>query len=169
MSNINLKTKTISSKLITFSIITLLSFLTPAIIHKQAITGPIINACLILATSLVGPTEAIVLGLAPSIIALSRGLLPLPLAPLVPFIMASNTIYIITYYYLAKKSKLLAILTSSTAKFLFLSTVTKSIMSNLLKAGIFQKAVNMMTIAQLTTALIGGLIALTILSSIKQK
>ena len=68
----------------------------PFLIHLQWITGPIINALLILILFLVGIRSALVVALIPSLMALAGGLLPAVLAPAVPFIMISNVIYILT-------------------------------------------------------------------------
>ena len=67
----------------------------PFFIHLQWITGPIINAIFILVLFLVGIRSALVVALIPSLMALSGGLLPAILAPVVPFIMIGNAIYVL--------------------------------------------------------------------------
>ena len=52
------------------------------------------NAVLIIAAVLLSPFEAVLIGLVPSAVALSSGLLPLALAPMVPFIMIGNAILV---------------------------------------------------------------------------
>ncbi len=74
--------------------------------HFQPVTGPIVNAILFIAVSLLGIEYALLIGLIPSVIALSTGLLPAILAPMIPFIMLSNCDF--NYYLcLFKKQKLL--------------------------------------------------------------
>ncbi|MCD4762172.1 iron hydrogenase, partial [bacterium] len=59
----------------------------PMFIHLQWLTGPLVNAILILALFLIGIRSALVLCMIPSLMALASGLLPAVLAPVVPFIM----------------------------------------------------------------------------------
>src|SRR3989339_550766 len=66
----------------------------PFYIHIQWITGPVINAILIIALFLLGIRSAFLFCLVPSLMALSGGLLPPILAPIVPFIMIGNIVYI---------------------------------------------------------------------------
>jgi len=70
--------------------------LLPFFIHLQWITGPVINAILILILFLVGIRSALVVCLIPSLMALAGGLLPAILAPVIPFIMISNVIFVLS-------------------------------------------------------------------------
>ena len=63
--------------------------------HSQWITGPIVNAVLILSVFMVGARGALLIGMLPSTIALSTGLLSVVLAPMIPFIIISNSILIL--------------------------------------------------------------------------
>src|SRR4030042_5782846 len=74
----------------------------PRFIHNQFITGPLVNAALIIGVVTLGTGPAVTIGLVPSVIALSSGLLPAPLAPMVPFIMISNAILIVVFNYTRK-------------------------------------------------------------------
>lgn len=74
----------------------------PHYVHNQFITGPIVNAVLFLAVMTVGTGNAVLIGLVPSVIALVSGLLPAPLAPMVPFIMISNALLIVVFSALRK-------------------------------------------------------------------
>lgn len=69
-------------------------------VHSQFVTGPLVNMALILAVYLVGARGAMLIGILPSTIALGTGLLPAVLAPMVPFIILSNVILIITIDFL---------------------------------------------------------------------
>ncbi len=131
----------------------------PAIIHNQAITGPIINATLLVASLMLGTSSAIMIGLVPSVVALSRGLLPLPLAPVVPFIMLANGLYIYLFAQLKKQSFAGAVAVASVAKFTLLHLVSQFLLANLLPAKFLIPAAKMMSWPQLATALIGGVIA----------
>ncbi len=130
----------------------------PAVSHNQYVTGPIVNATLLLTALTVGLSEAILLGLVPSLIALLFGLLPLPLAPVIPFIMVSNSVYTYMYTRLQHRT-VLAISVASVAKFAFLSLITTVYFSHILPAKVVPSVQAMMSYPQLLTALIGGLIA----------
>ena len=56
----------------------------PSLGLRQEITGPLVNAMLLLAVGAVGIPSAMALGALPSIIAIGRGTHPLPLLPMVP-------------------------------------------------------------------------------------
>ena len=139
----------------------------PAFIHNQWITGPIINATLLIATVVIGPMEAVMLGLMPSTVALATGLLPLPLAPMVPFIMIGNAILIATFYYLRQTSFWGGIGLAAFLKFGFLHLSVIWIMSRLLDSALTMKLATMMSWPQLISALIGGVIAYPVLKNIK--
>ena len=71
--------------------------------QQQAITGIIVNAMLFVATALLGVRMAIVLAFLPSVIALSLGTLPAPLAPMIPYIMVSNVLLVFVFDFFQKK------------------------------------------------------------------
>ena len=68
-------------------------------LHSQWITGPVVNMALILAVFLIGIRGALLIGILPSTIALGTGLLPAVLAPMIPFIIISNTLLILVIDY----------------------------------------------------------------------
>jgi len=149
----------IEQKTAVFTGLLALSIFLPSIIHQQGITGPLINAILLVAAMVLSPSSALMIGLIPSVVALSRGLLPLPLAPMVPFIMLSNSVYVIVFSLLRKKSFAAAVVTASTAKFGLLYAVSQIILPTLLSGKFLTKAGMMMSWPQLMTALAGGIIA----------
>ena len=81
------------------------------------------------------------------------------LAVMVPFIMISNSLYILVFDRLYKKNKLGAIVAASALKFFFLFTISHKILAVLLPAKLVPKVILMMSWPQLITALAGGLIA----------
>lgn len=136
--------------------------------HQQTITGPIVNATLFISVILLSTRNAILIGLLPSLIALSTGLLPSVLAPMIPFIMIGNTILIIVFGYLKEKNYWLGIVSASILKFVFLFSTSSIVINLLLKKEIASKVAIMMSWPQLFTALAGGLIAYLFLKSIKK-
>ncbi|MEA2088616.1 MAG: iron hydrogenase [Patescibacteria group bacterium] len=143
-----------------------LSILIPAFFHIQFITGPMINAILFLSVVLLGRSSALLIGMIPSVIALSFGLLPALLAPMVPFIMLSNAILIMVFSWLEKKYWA-AVLIASTAKFLFLYFSCSIIMDLIFKKELALKISQILGWTQLATAILGGIIAFLILKSLK--
>ncbi|MDD4989876.1 MAG: ECF transporter S component [Candidatus Pacebacteria bacterium] len=158
-----------------FAILLGISVVAP-LFHFQPITGPIVNACLFIATAILDVQAGIMLGLLPSLIALSAGTLPAPLAPMIPFIMVSNTIMVVAFsaIFARKGTKLLfekelgsfhspsfslAVISASILKFLFLFPTSYIVIHLISQKPIAQKAATMMSWPQLATALLGGLIA----------
>lgn len=137
----------------------------PRFIHNQFITGPIVNATLFLAAYYLGSGPAMLVGLVPSVTALSAGLLPLPLAPMVPFIMVSNAILIVTFNWARKlnqssKGYATAAIVSSLTKYLFLYLTSILVIKAILPNNLAIKAMGvMMAWPQLVTAILGAVIA----------
>ena len=138
-------------------IYTVLAIAAPAILahtpNNQWITGTIVNALLFIACFRVGIVNAIFIGLLPSAIALMRGLLPLPMVAMLPYIMIGNAAMVSAFGLIKIKSFL-----------------TRAMIASVLKFGVIFGAVSllvtvphqiaiMMGWPQLITALAGGLIA----------
>lgn len=136
--------------------------------HFQLITGTIVNACLFIATSLLGVQAGIMLGLLPSLVALSIGTLPTPLAPMIPFIMASNAIMVVVFASVRHMSDTIAVILSSVLKFLFLFSTSYIVIHLISQKPIAQKAAAMMGLPQLATALLGGVITFAFLRFYKK-
>jgi len=142
--------------------------LVPTFFHNQWVTGPIINATLLLTTVLVGPTEAVLLGLMPSTMAFLGGLLPLPLAPMLPFIMIGNAIMVMTFYTVRPKHFWVAVGLAALFKFAFMHGSVVFLLSRMMDSGLTAKLAVMMSWPQLLTAIIGGVIAYPIIKAIRQ-
>ena len=127
--------------------------------HQQMITGPIVNATLFVVTIILGTQMGILVGLIPSAIALSVGTLPAPLAPMVPYIMISNAILILTFGYLKDRNYWLAVGVASFLKFLFLFSTSSIVIDLLMKKELADGVALMMNWPQLLTALVGGILA----------
>ncbi len=126
--------------------------------QNQWVTGTIVNALLFLAVWRVGVVNAIFVATLPSSIALVRGLLPAPMAILIPYIILSNIILIAIFYGI-KKYPLAGIISASLAKFLFLFAISIYFVK------IASPLLIMMHWPQLFTALAGGLIAIGIIKT----
>lgn len=158
----------IAKKAVIFGVLIGIAVVVPAVIHIQAITGPIVNAVFFLAVFLFAPEVAILVGLLPSLVALAGGLLPAVLAPMIPFIMLGNAILILTFYYLKKRNFWLGVGVASLFKFLFLFSTSSVVINLLLNKEVAQKVALMMSWPQLLTALVGGGIAYFVLKILKR-
>ncbi|KKP36899.1 MAG: [Fe] hydrogenase, HymD subunit [Candidatus Peregrinibacteria bacterium GW2011_GWA2_33_10] len=140
----------------------------PFFVHNQWITGPTINAALILMWRRYSLSQGIFWGMVPSIIALSRGLLPLFLAPIVPFIMVSNAILLIALNWGRKVNYFGSLFVAAMLKFAFLFVISRLIFASLLEPKILDKALIMMSWPQFITAFLGGLLAYGCIKLIKE-
>ena len=129
--------------------------------QNQWITGTIVNAILFLAVWRVGVVNATLVAILPSSIALVRGLLPVPMAVLIPYIILSN-IVLIAIFYALKKYPFAGIISASLAKFLFLFAISTYFIK------IAGPLLFMIQWPQLFTALAGGLIAIGIIKITKR-
>lgn len=141
--------------------------LAPLFLH-QAITGPVVNATLFVSVVLLGTQRAVLVGIFPSLIALSTGLLPAVLAPMIPFIMTGNIFLVLAFNYLWKKNFWHGIIIASILKFAFLFGVSSIVIDLLLNKEVAPKVAIIMSYPQLFTALSGGLIAFLFLRTIKK-
>lgn len=150
--------------------IALLSTATLApLLQQQAIAGPLVNATLFIAVMLLGTKNAILIGLIPSLIALSTGLLPPVLAPMIPYIMVGNTLLILAFGYFQKKNYWSGVVLASVLKFAFLFATSSLVMNLILKKEIAQKVATMLSWTQLLTALAGGILAYAFFKLYKRK
>jgi hypothetical protein len=146
----------------------------PFYIHLQWVTGPIVNAILIIVLMIIGIRSALVLCLVPSLMALAGGLLPAILAPAVPFIMLGNVIFVLTvdrFYNYTKNAQTgywLGVIAAAGLKFLFLLFSVNFITALLFRQELAAKIVQMMSWPQFATALAGGLIAWAVLKWLKR-
>ncbi len=162
-------------KLANFLVLVSIVILVPYFFHQQWITGPLVNAILILALFLAGIRSAVIVCLVPSLMALAGGLLPPILAPAIPFIMISNIILIFSldfiynnFRYNDEQNYWLGVLVGAFFKFLFLYISVNTISKLLIKQELAKQIVVMMSWPQFATAAIGGLIAFIILKKIKR-
>lgn len=128
----------------------------------QFVTGPLVNMMLILSAFFVGGLGGSLIGGLTPWIAITRGILPPPLAPMIPFIIAGNIVLVLSYYFLQNKSKYLAIITGAAVKYAILTVGVRFLVD------VPPKIAKMMQIPQLLTALAGGFLALFIIKFIKR-
>lgn len=132
----------------------------------QPITGPAVNAMLLLSGAFAGPVSGIIIGLLTPLVAFLRGILAAPLAPMIPFIMIGNAVLVLLFWLGRRLIKgwfgsVLGIAMGSVVKFLILSTAVNLIVS------VPKPVAQAMQLPQLINALIGGAIALAVEQAIK--
>ncbi len=144
----------------------------------QPVTGPVINAVLILSCGLFGPWTALMLGLITPVAALFRGQLPPPLWPLAPCVAVANAILVVTFHALRKWhppdcptekwiTGFISIFLPAIFKFGFLSFCVKALMPRLLGHPLPPALAAAFTLPQFFTALAGGAMALGMLRILK--
>ncbi len=131
--------------------------------NNQWITGTIVNAILFVAAWRLGVANAILIAVLPSSIALMRGLLPAPMAMLIPYVIISNII-LMSAFWVLKKKLLLAVVVASLSKFAFLYLLTLAFAGKLVTPLIV-----MLQWPQLFTAIAGGLLAIGAIHLISRK
>jgi hypothetical protein len=148
--------------------------LLPFYIHLQWVSGPIVNALLIITLFLIGIRSALVLCLIPSMMALAGGLIPPVLAPILPFIMISNVILVLLVDYFYKnikdtfKSYWTGIIIGASTKFLFLYFSINFVSKLIIKQELAVKVAQIFSFTQLATAITGGMIAWAVLKWLKR-
>lgn len=130
----------------------------------QPFTGPAVNTLLFLATGIVGPISAILIGLLTPLFAFIFGIMALP--PLIPVIMAGNATLAIVFALLLKRPYL-GVIIAALAKFAVMAVSVQYILPVLLKITLKATLVQAFTYPQLYTALVGGAVALIILQGLK--
>ncbi|MEA3398732.1 MAG: iron hydrogenase [Patescibacteria group bacterium] len=146
----------------------------PFLINLQWVTGPIVNAILIITLFMVGIRSALVLCLIPSMMALAGGLLPGVLAPIIPFIMIGNVILVLSVDWFYNNFKngaqgyWLGVLIGASLKFTFLYLSVDFISGLIIKQELAAKIAQMMSWTQLATALTGGMLAWVIIKYLKR-
>jgi len=128
----------------------------------QFITGPLVNTVLYLAAMIVGWQGGLIIGIFTPVIAAMRGILPPPLAPLIPFIALGNAILVILFFLLKSKNKIAGIIIASVTKFLVLVSAVNLLVQ------VPPAIAQMMSFPQLVSALVGGFIALLVINIFKR-
>lgn len=140
----------------------------PALGLPQWITGPLVNALLLLTVEWVGVKQAILLGMVTPLSAALSGVLPLPLMAMIPFIALGNAVMVSVYSELRARNRWLALGVGAGLKFAVLAIAVTLLVARPLSIVIAGQAqtlamplaiVEMMRWPQLLTALAGGLIA----------
>ncbi len=143
-----------------------LGLLIPALGLPQPVTGPLVNALLLVTAVTTGAGCALLVGVVTPLNALSSGVLPLPLMVLIPFIALGNGVFAGVFSALRARNYWLGVLAGAILKFALLYAAATWLVGPLSgalangKAGALPVAmIHMMQWPQLATALAGGVLA----------
>lgn len=154
----NTNTYTLTKAAMLFAVALLFQFIKMG----QYFTGTGINATLIIAASMCGIGWALAIGVLTPLFAVVLGVLPPAILPIVPFIILSNMLYVVTFYYIRNKNEFAGMIAGAAVKFLLLYTVVNYFITKVpapIKVA--------MSFPQLITALAGGFLAIAILKIVK--
>ena len=166
MSNIDAKFITRTAMLIALAVI--FQFLGRFIPAGQFVTGPLINACLIVATGIVGVWSGVTVAILSPVIALATGMNPNIL--FAPIIALANIVFVVVFALFIGKDirtelsarPALGIIVGSVIKFLVIFVgITKMLPA--LNIKVAPPLIFAFSWPQLVTALTGGIIGLTVL------
>ena len=163
---ISLDIKLIATKTFQLSIFIALAVVAPYFLN-QLITGSIVNALLFISASTLGLESAFLLCLIPSLISLYTGLLPLAIAPMIPFIMTGNALLVLTFSKLKAKGFWLGAVPAALIKYIFIYSVGMLLANSILK-GTAKNVLLMISWPQFATAIAGAAIAFLFLKTIKK-
>jgi len=163
---ISLDIKSVTVKALQLSAFVAIAVLAPYF-SNQLVTGSIVNALLFISASVMGIEAAFLLCLIPSLISLYTGLLPLAIAPMIPFIMTGNALLILVFVSLKKRGFWFGALPAALVKFAFIWTMGM-ILANTILHGIAKNVLLMISWPQFATAIAGAAIAYLFLKIIKK-
>ncbi len=130
----------------------------------QPAVGPLVNMTLLVATSVVGPIPAMVIGSITPLMAFMLGIMPLPV--LLPVVMLGNTCFIIVFQVLStkmpKKYQAVPLLISAFAKYVVMALMIRFV-GQLIMPGMPDTLIQAFSLPQFYTAVVGGIMALTIM------
>jgi hypothetical protein len=155
------------SKTYEWAIFVVLIGIAPLFLHEQWIAGPMINALIVATTLRIGPKQALLLSIIPSVAALAAGILPFILVPTLPIIIIGNMLLVAGVQVLKTKPTL-GVLLGASIKFIWLTIATEWIMKFFIPESILGNVTAMLSWPQFATALIGGFFVLGIMKLLKQ-
>lgn len=139
--------------------------------QNQIVTGTIVNAVLLAAVFILGFKGAVAIAFFPSVISLGLGLLPGVMAPMVPFIIIGNLIFVSVFVAVKNKNYWLSAAGASVLKFVWLFATSQLVIALFIQKPIAVKIAAMMSWPQLLTALLASIVVYFIFfrTSVKSK
>ena len=133
--------------------------------HNNFVVGPLVNMCLLVATAFTGVWSGVIIAVVSPFASLINNHAPVAAAllPFAPFVAIGNILFVVSYYFLRKKSQLLSVLIGAVLKFGFLMGA----ITIFLKIFSFPKFAKVLILLfgwpQLITAVVGGVMALLVI------
>lgn len=161
----------------TIAFLLAMAALVPSLGLPQFITGPMVNALLIVSVHTVGVTSAVAVGAVPSFVALANGVLPAPMLVMIPFIVAGNAILVIVVGAARRINYWLAIVLGAVLKCAWLWAAVTVLVARPFRIQFGQSIqavmvsdamVNMFRWPQLWTAIVGGILAYGIIQGYRR-
>ena len=125
------------------------------------ITGPSINAVLIVATVFTGILGGLLIGCITPLVALTMGIVHPIVIPLVPVIVIANCTLVVTFYLLKNKNHYIALIAASFAKF-FVFYIALNYLIKFFDLKIPALMLVAFQLPQLLTALVGGVVGVVV-------
>ncbi|MFT5880613.1 MAG: hypothetical protein ACI86X_001742 [Moritella sp.] len=144
----------------------------PFFIHNQPVTGVFVNFILIFTCLKLGIRSALPLAFVPSIAAVSSGMFPLALAPMIPFIMLGNILLILIVHLFQHNDSLfqphyfVSLTLAALAKFALLYSTSHFLAQHFLPQMWLDKVMVMMSWPQFATAMVGGIFAFLVMKGL---
>ena len=133
----------------------------------QPVTGPLINAMLLLIALLISPAAGVIAGTLTPLVALLRGQLPFVLWPMVPFIAIGNALWVTLFSAIRRSAPLpcglspwFGVLAAAITKALWLYAAARLLLPFVFGIHLPAQLLALMAAPQLFTALFGGAVAL---------
>ena len=139
----------------------------------QLFTGPFVNAMLLLTAMVLDAFSAVLLCCITPLVAVVRGQLPPALAPMIPFIMLGNTLFVLVFCRMQRlihartiKSSILrdgvSLCCAAAVKFLTLTASAGILLPVLFGVTLPRHIISIMMFPQFFTAVAGGIFALVL-------
>lgn len=164
------KIRLITRTAVLLAVVVVVQFVGRSIPNNNFIVGPLVNMCLLVAIITTGITGGLTIAILSPLTSLINNNSPIAAAllPFAPVIALANIAFILTFYFLYNKNKYAGLVAAAVLKFglLFLGI---RLFLNLFDFPKFtEKLFSLFSWPQLVTAIIGGLIAIPILYTLKK-
>lgn len=130
--------------------------------HSQPIVGMLVNAVLVYTTLRIGLSSSIFIGLVPSILALSMGLILPSMVFMIPFIMFANALFVSIFSFVKKYNDFLGVFVGSLFKFIFLYFISSYFLSRMSFGNVENLISYTFGFLQFATAFFGGSLGIII-------
>ncbi len=138
------------------------------LLKNKYVVGTLINAALFLSVTFLGIRSAVLVGIIPSLIAVSTGLVPVYFAVFIPVIMLAN-ILLVSVFGFVKFEYLKAVFFAAFFKAVFLSCIGFIIVLGAADSFLAKHFFSVMGMHQFVTAGMGGILSFSILKYLKIK